>query len=417
MLQTSCAKTKITPAGEFFPCYMCGHAIRTEKAKGIQDDLYTIATVLKINDETLIFVSVELIGFTAEGSDLLISYFSEKYNTPKDHVYISFVHTHSGPEYDVNGIFSKERTAIPGYLEWVEEQIKVNVAKCFEQGFTESKASFTVTSIDGFYGNRNGIDKPCDKDITRILFRDMNNKPVGCICNFTCHPTVLGPQNLYISPDLAGYLSRHIEEKLGCECMMMQGAAGDMSNRHYRQGNDQKELERTGNGIIDQLFADENWQDLNMDSVKIDRYHFERTFDKDLEKKKAQLKATEERLANAKNFDEKKVFTSALAHAKREVENFTPTFSMSMDCYYLQLGELSIFTMPAELFSRFGIMIKKAMGNKCNIFWGYNHSSVGYLYNKEDAGESFESIASDIPAGTTELIVDEICNFVKEKKK
>ena len=74
---------------------------------------------------------------------------------------------------------------------------------------------------------------------------------------------------------------------------------------------------------------------------------------------------------------------------------------------------MKYFVIPAELFSRFGVEIKKAMNCKCPILWGYCNYSVGYLGNIDDYGNSFETSASDIPVGTTEKIVSEIVKLIK----
>ena len=72
-----------------------------------------------------------------------------------------------------------------------------------------------------------------------------------------------------------------------------------------------------------------------------------------------------------------------------------------------------ILTIPAELFSRFGLEIKQAMSAVCPIVWGYSNYSVGYLVDREEYGRSFESAASSIPEGTTEQIVAEILDAVR----
>lgn len=417
MLKVSTSKVKITPEGKFFPCHLRGHAIRTQEAEGILNDVYITSIVLKINDQTLVWCNFDLGGLNREDSDRMIMTISKKHGIPKENINLGSGHTHSGPECNQSRqIEGEDKKAIPGYMEFIEQQLYNSIDECFEKGFTKAEAYHTVTDINGFYGNRNGKDKPCDKDITTILFKDENDKPIAGICNFACHPTVLGPQNLYISPDLAGYLAASLCEKWGCTFMIMQGAAGDMSNRLYRQGNDQRELERTGSGIMEQLNASDTMKPLKMDNAKVLTYSYKETFDKNLEKKRVQLKNAEMKVANAKNFDEKKVYTSALARAQQEIANFSPTFTLDIKCCYYVLGELSVFTMPAELFSRFGMEIKKAMNNKCNVFWGYSNYSVGYLYNKEDAGESFESAVSDIPAGVTEEIISEIVDFIGKNR-
>ena len=72
-MQISTSRTRITPEGPFFPCYLLGHAIRTEKALGVADELWASALVLKIEETTLIWVSVDLAGFNKRESDQLRS--------------------------------------------------------------------------------------------------------------------------------------------------------------------------------------------------------------------------------------------------------------------------------------------------------------------------------------------------------
>ena len=140
------------------------------------------------------------------------------------------------------------------YQEFLKNQIFSTIAACFESERVEVDAWYRTVKIEGLYGNRNGIGKPEDKDVTLIAFK-RGSDVVGAIVNISCHPTVLGAQNMQISSDLLGYISRGVKEQLGVYPLMMQGASGDMSNRNYRQGHDAKELARTGEGILAQLFA------------------------------------------------------------------------------------------------------------------------------------------------------------------
>ena len=85
----------------------------------------------------------------------------------------------------------------------------------------------------------NYIDKPSDKDINMILFRNENHVVAGMF-QFTCHPTVLGIHNMKISSDLLGNIGKALDEKYNSIFITMQGACGDMGNRQYRQGNNEK---------------------------------------------------------------------------------------------------------------------------------------------------------------------------------
>ena len=412
-MKVSTYKIEITPRGKFFPCYLSGHAIRTEKAVGIMHQLWTNALLLSMDGSKMLWITVELIGLNRDFTDNLRKTISERYDIDRDAIYINYVHTHSAPEYQDVSFFGGPG-AIKGYMSFVRSCILEATENCFEKELQEVKAYYQTVKIEGCYGNRNGNDKPCDKDVTLIKFVHGDNIVAG-ICNFTNHSTVLGPQNLKVSNDLAGYVARYCEEKWGIYPLVIIGAAGDMSNRLYRQGNDENELNRVGKEMMDQVFAKDKFVELSLHEPKIYNFNYQDTFYPDKDAKQKQYDEILAKVNNAKSFDEKKVFSSALALAKKGLE--CKPFVLDMECYYVDMGDLRFFVIPAELFSRFGMQIKQAMNCKCPILWGYCNYSVGYLGNKEDYGASFETAASDIPIGTTEKIVEEIVEFIKSKQE
>lgn len=409
-MQISTSKKRITPEGRFLPCYLCGHAIRTDIGKGVADELFTEAMVLIVDHQTLIFVSFDLIGMDRSVNENLRKELSEKYHVPYENINIGFVHTHSAPEYSKDGIFGGATKAVPGYMDYVVEQIKAAVDECMNSKFKEVKAYYKNTLIDGFYSNRNGLDKVGDNNITLVTFEEENGNVAGGFLNFTCHSTVLGPQNYFVSGDLAGYLNREFQIRYGVAPITMIGAAGDMSNRQLRQGNDYAELKRVGDGIMAQIDANTQHDELNIEHLTVQKVDYYKTYQLDVEKKKQQIETIKERLANAKTFDETKVYTSALAGAEKSLNHTEGT--MDCKCVLYKMDDLYICTIPAELFSCFGLEIKKEMNVKCPIVWGYSNYSVGYLADIKEYGSSFETAASEIPVGTTEEIIGQIIDYI-----
>ena len=409
-MQISTSKKRITPEGKFSPCYLCGHAIRTGIGKGVADELYTEAMVLKVDGQTLIFVSFDLIGMDKEVNEELRTELSKKYDIPYENINIGFVHTHSAPEYSRTGIFGRVSRAIPGYMDYVVEQIKAAVEECMQSEFKEVKAYYKDTVVNGYYSNRNGLDKVGDNHITLVTFEEDNGNVVGGFLNFTCHSTVLGPQNYFVSSDLAGYLNREFQIRYGVAPITMIGAAGDMSNRQLRQGNDYKELKRVGEGIMSVIDANPQHDELHIEHLTVQKVDYYKEYQLDIEKKKKQIEVIKDRLAHAKTFDETKVYTSALAGAEGSLKHTSGV----MDCKSIlyKLDDLYICSIPAELFSCFGLEIKKEMNVKCPIVWGYSNYSVGYLADKAEYGSSFETAASEIPEGTTEEIVGQIIDTI-----
>lgn len=410
-MRVSTCRREITPKGAFFPCYLMGHAIRTDLAEGILDPLWVTALLLETDGVRLLWLTVELIGLEKDYTDALRMELSDEYHIPVENINLAFVHTHSAPEYMKNPILGGPG-AVDGYMEFVKEQILSAAEGCFWQEQQEVRAFYRTVEIEGCYCNRNGKEKPCDKTVTTLAFRS-GDKVVAGVGVFTCHSTVLGPENLLVSSDLAGFVARALEQEWGVYPVIMIGAAGDMSNRMFRKGNDIEELNRVGQEMMSQVLSVSE-KELEIRKPRVLTWRFDETYYPDKEKKKIQYQEIQRKIEQAKSYDEQKVYTSALAMARRGLA--CEPFRLELDCRYFDMGELKIFVIPAELFSRFGVQIKKAMGGSCPICWCYCNYSAGYLGNIEDYGASFETVTSDIPPGTTERIVEQIENFIQESE-
>lgn len=411
-MKVTTAQREITPTGKFFPCYLCGHAIRTEIANGILTPLYVTALRWQIGQKQCLFVTVELILLEKDYTDELRQEFSRTYGIPVEQILIFFIHTHSAPECTKEPL-SEDHAAIPGYMDLVKEQITAAVQGCFEKEPVEVELYGGTCQIDGLYCNRNGLEKPCDKSASFLKFVDQNGNVAAGMFNFTCHSTVLGPQNLKVSSDLAGWLAHALQERWKVYPLAVIGAAGDMSNRLYRQGNDEKELLRVCSEFMSQVDEKVHYEKLEIHDPSIMPYRFCKTYYPVKEEKQKAYDMVVDHIESAKNFDEKKVWTSALAMVKNGLE--CKPYTMDLECEYLDFGDLRAFVIPAELFSRFGLQIKEAMGSKMPLIFGYCNYSVNYLGNKEDYGASFETSFSDIPCGTTEIITSEVVEKIKEK--
>lgn len=407
-MKVSTCRREITPKGEFFPCYLMGHAIRTAPATGILDPLWATALLLEAEGVKLLWITVELIGLERDYTEKLQEIIEEKYHISKENISICFIHTHSAPEYQEVSLLGGPG-AIPGYMDFVAGEILTAVEECFSGEQKDVRLYERTLQITGCYGNRNGKEKPCDKSFTTLAFKKGDQVVAGAGC-FACHSTVLGPDNLKVSSDLAGFAARVLEREWGVYPVMMIGAAGDVSNRLYRQGNDLQELNRVGNEMMAQVLAAPE-RELTLQAPIVRTFRFQETYYPDKNKKEAQYREIMEKIENARSFDEKKVYSSALAIARNGLA--CEPFCLDLICRYIDMGELKIMTIPAELFSCFGIRLKAAMGASCSICWCYNNYNVGYLGNQEDYGASFETASSDIPAGTTERIVEQMIAFIQ----
>lgn len=400
-------QTCITPNE---PSYLCGHAIRTEISKGVLDDIY--CSVLVIEQEVkMCFVSIDLVGIDEELLQAMKDIAIQK-GFQEDHVVISVIHTHSAPEFAHANLFSRDPNtgARPTYRAFLIKQFQRALDGC--QNFIEVTVSYGTEQIEGFYGNRNHKDYPADKSANYIKFTDLKNEVVYLICNLTCHPTVLGAQNLFISADLFGALRHALTLEYGAPVMMLNGAQGDVSNRQYRQGNDEMELKRMSEGIFKQMQSI-HFQPISHEPLRLKDISYTifcNTSQEDLEKR---LDEAYEQLKTVTNEDTIKVTKSGIAFIESKLKDELPQ-KIILKTRLIQIGEITIITIGGELFSKFALDIKQAFPTRKIIIWGITDTSSGYLVNQEEYGKNYESMATMIPKGAIETYVDHIMSKINK---
>ena len=403
MTEISAAKYDITPE---FPMYMRGYAMRTGKSIGVLDRLYCRVLCLRIDGETFVWATLDLCRLEELISDYLRGVIGAKYSVPVEHIIISTIHTHSGPDVSFEDEGEDRNRRKADYRFFMIRRVLAAVDECFDRGFLEVSASMVRGTIDGVYGNRNYRDKPSDKDVNMILFRNANHVVAG-IFNITCHPTVLGIHNMKISSDLLGNVGKALDEKYNTTFITMQGACGDMGNRQYRRGNDEAELWRVRDEIMEQISRfnkDERPMELKPIQVKTSEYTVRHRYD--VQNLKAQIEENEKKLEAASGEDERKLLWSGLRHMKRKLE--AGGVDVTLRSVIFRLGDLDLVTIPGELFSTFGLQIKAAMSAPMRIVWGYANYSAGYIVEKQEYGKGYESMQTPFPQGEAELYIKRI---------
>ena len=388
---------------------MGGYGMRRQKSEGVLDELKCTAVLLEIEGKPVVFCDVEILMITNEIVMTVKDKLEREFGVYPEMVTIATTHTHAGPEIRSDRLPMFDEETDDGfwrsYQDFLKEKIYDTIAACFEKELVPVEAWYRTVKIEGLYGNRNGIGKPEDKDVTLIVFKGENSVEAA-IVNIACHPTVLGAQNLQISSDLLGYISRGVKERLGVYPLMMQGASGDMSNRNYRQGHDAQELARTGEGILAQLFASEELAPLSLDEPYVEGYHWETNYPVDKAALKTLQTQIRQQMSTEENYDKHKILLSSdyAIDLKLKKEEITAKF----DAAVIRLGDIEICKQPGEMFSRFGVKIKAASKAKLPLIWGYCDDYGGYLADEGEYGKTYESIMSPMPKGASEEITDDL---------
>ena len=396
------------------PCYMGGYGMRTQKSEGILDHLKCVVNVVEIDGEKLLFCSVDSLLLHEDMVEALRDA-AEKYGVRRENVSAAAIHTHAAPEIRSSRLPALGSPAQDDYYDiyhdFVVSQMTGAAAECLQSELTPVTAEYRVVTVEGFYGNRNGIGLPEDKRVTLVRLIDGGGRVVCGFINIACHPTVLGAQNLKISSDLLGCLSRRAQAEWGVYPVMMQGAAGDMSNRNYREGHDDKELARTGEGIWAQLSGG-RYEPLRLEGPRVLPYTHVADYDADLDYLRGLRQQLEEQYERTEGYDARKVIQSSIIGLGYALQR--PHIHVEHRYSVLDIGEWQIVRMPNEVFSVFGLAIKAASSRKLPVIWGYCNGYGSYMPAAGDYGKTYEATMALLPKGGGEEVTENLCRLVKE---
>lgn len=408
-MKAQITKVEITPKE---PCYLCGHAIRLDLSQGVMDPLYVSALIMEDNEKKNVFLSYDLILIDEELSMKIKSEVAKEIECAEDNVVVSFIHTHAAPETGEKSVFNDpEKGARVGYRDFLVESARKAVSLA-NQNLEDVEIFYASTLIDGFYSNRNDKNRPCDKSANLFKLLRKDQSILAVMVNMTCHPTVLGPQNYLISADLFGAIRSALSDIYHCDVLMMQGAAGDMGNRQYRQGNDQKELFRMRDGIVPQLIdSDISYNKIETNRIEWHKYDYHKQYEIDLDELKMRLKKNEEELSVETDENQIKLLSSGITMLKQVIQEGSD-ITLSLKGNIIRIDKIIIVCVPCELFNQLGVKIKDNFPDYNVIIWGYCDYSVGYLVEADEYGKSYESIATNIKKGIpedyTEYLIEEI---------
>lgn len=408
-MKAQITKVEITPKEA---CYLCGHAIRLGLSQGVMDPLYVSALIIEDNEKKNVFLSYDLILIDEELSVKIKSEVAKEIECAEDNIVVSFIHTHAAPETGEKSVFNDpEKGARVGYRDFLIESARKAVSLA-NQNLEVVEIFYASTLIDGFYSNRNDKNRPCDKSANLFKLLRKDQSVLAVMVNMTCHPTVLGPQNYLISADLFGAIRSALSDIYHCDVLMMQGAAGDMGNRQYRQGNDQKELYRMRDGIVPQLIdSDISYNKIETNRIEWYKYDYHKQYEIDLDELKLRLKKNEEELSVETDENQIKLLSSGVTMLKQVIQEGSD-ITLSLKGNIIRIDKSIIVCIPCELFNQLGVKIKDSFPDYDVIIWGYCDYSVGYLVEADEYGKSYESIATNIKKGIpedyTEYLIEEI---------
>ena len=380
---------------------LCGHAMRKDKSTGVHDDLELHVLLWEVDDKLLCFINADIIGIDWEFGRRIKKAVHHQYDIDESCVIFSTTHTHSGP-YTFSMGDDKPQD---GYMDFVFDKTMEAIKDAYNNMQQYTNITYRQDTVEGFYGNRNGKDKFGDQMVTVIEF--FNNKNIiVAIVNMSCHSTVNSPLELQISADLLGNVRRELTPYLMIEPFMMNGNAGDMSNRLYRHNNDFGELKRVSVGIASRIAGFNHEESIEVSNVQAKDVPFTVEYDADTKALLEKKKELEEKLQIVTEFDDRKWLLSEIAGCDRKLKQ--EHVFIDLTSTIIRMNDLELVIIPCELAARLGVQIKQSSNAKLCLVWGYANGHSTYVVEAKGFNGGHDGISTQLKKGQAEEYVGKL---------
>jgi len=233
------ARVDITPEK---PVLMSGYGSRKDLSTGVHDPLSARVLVFEQDDDKLVLVSTDVIGFYAGTADYLRDAILEACDLQPSELFLSAIHTHSAPTltYDVehghpNNVAYTE-TFKTKLIEAIQEALKnaapaqIGVARgSCPVGSNRRQVRIKEDGQSEIVLGRNP-DGPTDKEVLVMKVARPDGGLVALAFDYATHATSLGPGNYVISGDVMGLAEQFVEKVMGPDVIApaFAGASGDI---------------------------------------------------------------------------------------------------------------------------------------------------------------------------------------------
>ncbi|MFI6293933.1 hypothetical protein ACIBEJ_20265 [Nonomuraea sp. NPDC050790] len=330
-------------------------------------------------------------------------------------VWVAASHTHAGPE--TGCVPGGGVTPVP-WLERVSGAVRAAV-----RGAVEGERAADGTAHRGeLHGV--GADRG-DPDAARTVPLDViavwgDDGLAGVVVVLPVHPTVLPAGNLLVSADLTGAVRAALRARLGegTWVVVATGAAGNVSTRFTRLGQDAAELDRLGGLVADrclELLAQPGTRAWTGASRVGNGRALRDLRRARLEADFGSLTGEYERAAAHGDPVAARLARSRLEGVRaRALGETAVTDSLSVEVGVARLGALGLVGLPGEPFLEVAESIRDGRGGPLAVL-GYVNGYPGYLPTSQAYGRAgYEVLASAVAPGSAESLAEAARQLLEE---
>ena len=404
-----------------------GYIAREGVSSGIHDNLYARAIVLKNKDTALAIISADLIGISEKVVKNVRKLVFDSTGIFPGNILVSTTHTHSGPDL----LFGYQGLASNAYHEVL---IHALAGAVYGAWLNPQTAELGVNQgwIEGIAVNRRNMENGIVDPQVGVLEAAWGKEQRAILVNYTCHPVVLGPDNLYITADYPGYMLRAVERALEGNVMAIftNGAAGDINTGHSAElgaigvptsGRTYERAEKIGTMLAGEVIKVAEAMELKtetslashskMVSLPLKSLPSKEVLEELLKTKKQHLQTMtkqgvpHETIAQTKIA---KVYVELLLNQAKKTQASSSSGAVAVEIQVMRMGECAFVSFPGEMFVEIGLAIKKLSPFRHTYIIGYANGYQGYLLTKKAFSEGgYEAVVTNFAPESAEIIEKE----------
>jgi hypothetical protein len=415
---------------------LAGFAAREGVSQGIHDDLFARAVVL-VNEETAVaLVSVDLLALSSDFIKRVRKNIQQAIGISAEAVMIASTHTHAGPV-TITTFFNPGESLDSSYMDSLAQNIEEAVATAWANRFT-ARVGVGVGHVDGVGVNRRTADqRPVDDEVGIIKIDDSTGRTRGVVINYSCHPTVLGPNNLLVTGDFPNFSIEQIEKSIGPDgiAMFVNGTQGNISMGHSSElsaigvitpGRTFERAAELGHLLADATLAElpsvitDDSQSLvsismpvNLPLKKFPSIEETTKALRDADDQLARLSAngaTPEELMKAKT---QRLYASITNFYARETKSL-PDGHLPIELQGVRIGDAVFVAVPAEVFVEIGLKVKQEAPHRVFIV-GLANGYIGYLPTSEaHSVGGYEVVSSKCRPEAADVLVESVVDLTQQ---
>lgn len=344
------------------------------RAESILDDLKVRVLFLQQEQNSIILISCDLLGFTVEFSDSIRQEIALAHKIPPQNILLACIHTHSGPASQPLPGLGKVDT---NYMAFVKKAIKEAVELAAANS-DNAEFAFAFEAIEPIGFNRREANfKDIDPLLKVAVFKQKDRKIY--LVSYACHPVTLG-RTTDVSADWPGALIQEIEDK-GNQGIFFQGFCGDIDpvTNMNRWGSGTKEdLLLYGKMLFHRTLKTEThlvFQEKTTLKALEKRIHLPlKVCSKDeIEQQAESFLESNKQFPLADRFIDEWKTKAYQKHAELSEKPFLENIPIQV----ISIGQLKILGLPGEVFCRIGLNLQKRWHPL--FTFGYANGNIGYI--------------------------------------